>query len=259
MSLPWGQHGSSKHSVDPPIDVLAIGAHPDDVEIQAGGTLLRLASLGYRTAIVDMTRGEASTRGTPDERAAEAGRASALLQVCVRQNLDLGDGRLADTLQARTALVHALRRLRPRIILTHYWEEPHPDHVATAQIVRAAAYLAGLAAWAPVDGLERHRPHAILHFGLPRWVNPSFIVDISEWADRKVQAIRCHASQLHDTGRVETETQVSAAGFLGYLDARNRSQGAWIQATHAEAFFVREPLVVDDPVNLFPRPMGLFQ
>ena len=241
------------------IDVLAIGAHPDDAEIHAGGTLLRMAALGYQTGILDMTRGESSTRGTPEERALEAAQAARVLGLLHRETLDLGDGRLVDTLDARTALVAAFRRLRPRIILTHHWEEPHPDHVATAQIVRAAAYLAGLAAWSPTEGVERYRPHAILHFGLPRWVPPSLVVDVSDWAERKEQAIRCHASQLHAPGGGGLQTSVSAVSFLNHVDARHRSYGALIQETHAEAFFVREALVVNDPVQLFPRPMGLFQ
>ncbi len=243
----------------PPIDALAIGAHPDDAEIHAGGTLLRLAALGYRTGVLDLTRGESASRGTADERAAEATRAAAVLGLSHRETLDLGDGRLEDSRENRVAVVAVLRRLRPRLVFTHHGDEPHPDHGAAARLVRAAAYLAGLARWAPEAGPGRHRPHAVLHFGVPRWVPPSLVVDISPWADRKRAAIGCHGSQLHDPERDEPETAVSRTTFLADLDARDRATGALIGAELAEGFFVREPLVADDPFALFPRPMGLFQ
>ena len=246
-------------SNSPLVDVLAIGAHPDDAELHAGGTLLRLVSLGYRTGIVDLTRGETASRGTVEERAAEASRAAAVLGLTLRQTLDLGDGRLDDTPAIRVAVVAVLRRLRPRLVLTHHEEEPHPDHGATARIVRAAAYLAGLARWEPDAGPGRHRPHAVLHFGLPRWVPPSFVVDIAPWAERKQQAIACHASQLYDPGRAGPATAVSAPSFLDDLAVRGHATGTLIGSRQAEAFLVREPLVVDDPVALFPRPLGLFQ
>ena len=241
------------------IDVLAIAAHPDDAEIQSGGTLLKMASLGYTTGILDLTRGESSTRGSADERATEAQEAARVLGLSFRKSLDLGDGRLEDSEANRHALVTCLRTLRPKIVLTHYWEEPHPDHGVAACLVRAAAYLAGVGGWASGHGGDRHRPHALLHFGLPRWIPPSFVIDISPWADQKAQAIRCHKSQVHDSASLEPETRVSDSTFLGHVESRQRSLGALIQTAHAEAFLVKEALVIDDPVRMFPRPMSLFQ
>jgi bacillithiol biosynthesis deacetylase BshB1 len=236
------------------IDVLGIGAHPDDVELFAGGTLLRLASLGHATGIVDLTRGEASTRGTVDERAAEAAEAARVLGLAHRETLDLGDARLDDSERVRAAIVAVLRRLRPQLVLTHHPDQPHPDHGAAARAVRAAAYLAGVASFAPSDGVAAYRPSSIAHFGLPATVVPSFVVDVTEFAERRLQAIRCHRSQLHDPGRTLPDTAVSAEGFLARLDARHRHYGALIGAELGEAFLVRETLAVDDPVRLLSRP-----
>jgi len=150
------------------VDVLAIGAHPDDVELHAAGTLLRLAALGYSTGIVDLTRGELATRGTPEERAAESAAAALELGLSHRSQLDLGDGHLADTLASRTAVAAVLRQLRPRLVLTHHRDQPHPDHTAAADIVGAAVYLAGLVRWHPSADASPHRPTTLLSFGLAR-------------------------------------------------------------------------------------------
>jgi bacillithiol biosynthesis deacetylase BshB1 len=241
------------------IDALAIGAHPDDAEMGAGGTLLRLASLGYTTGILDMTRGEMGTRGTAEVRAEEAREAARALGLAFRDTLDLGDGRVRDTEETRATLVRAFRRLRPKVVFTHYWEEPHPDHVATAHLVRHAQYLAGLAKYDAESGLERHRPSSVAHFNTPRWVPPTFIVDISEWADRKEAALRCHRSQIHDPTRAdEPETALTGSDFVERLGSRGHYFGTLIRARYGEAFLVREALNVEDPVRLLGRPMDLF-
>ncbi|MCC6745160.1 MAG: bacillithiol biosynthesis deacetylase BshB1 [Acidobacteria bacterium] len=241
-----------------PIDILAIGAHPDDAEIGAGGTLLRCGALGYRTAILDMTRGELGTRGTAEERAAESADAAAVLGLAWRGTLDLGDGHIRDTTDSRRALVRAYRELRPRIVLTHSWEEAHPDHIATAQLARDCVYLAGLAKYEPEDGLERFRPSCVAHFNLPRWTPPSFIVDVSEWYELKERAIACHRSQLHDPERNEPQTALSSSDFAGRLRHRSHHYGTLIGAEHGEPFLVREAIAADDPVRILDRPMNLF-
>lgn len=239
------------------VDVLAIGAHPDDVELHAGGTLLRLAALGYSTGIVDLTRGECATRGTPEERAAEAAAAALELGLSHRSQLDLGDGHLADTLVCRTAVATILRQLRPRLVLTHHRDQPHPDHAAAADIVGAAVYLAGLANWHPSADAAPHRPAALLSFGLPRSVTPSFIVDVSDWAARKAAAIRCHRSQFGDPLPGEAGSGVSCPSFLERVEARQRHYGSLVQVRHGEAFHVRGIPMVDDPVKSFSQPMDI--
>src|SRR5215468_11903919 len=123
------------------LDVLAIAAHPDDVELCVGGTLLKLAKMGYKTGVIDMTRGESGTRGTPEIRASEAERAAQLLGLSVRENLDLGDAHVWANEESRVKLVRALRRLRPRVVFTQFWEDPHPDHAHTSQLVREACHI----------------------------------------------------------------------------------------------------------------------
>lgn len=240
------------------VDVLAIGAHPDDVELAMGGTLLKLAALGYRTGILDMTRGEAGTRGTPELRAQEAAQAARLLRVAVRETLGLPDSRVLATEEARRACVRLLRRLRPKVVFTHYWEDPHPDHAHTSRIVREAAFLVGLAKYDPEGAEARYRPCALAYFLFPRTIPPSFIVDITEFAEQKRQAICAHRSQLYDPSRPEPETRISSEGFLRRVEARQRYYGALIDAEHGEAFLVREALNVEDPVALLTRPMNLY-
>lgn len=235
------------------VDVLAIGAHPDDVELHAGGTLLKLASLGYSTAIVDLTVGEAGTHGSVVKRAEEAGAAAVVLGVAHRESLDLGDSRLTESDTTRAAVVTLLRRFRPRLVLTHYVDQPHPDHVATAEIVKSAAYLAGLSRFWPDDNLPPHRPSAILHFGLPRTTPPSFVVDVGPWEEEWERAVRCYESQWHVPGRNERESAVSQPDFLPRVIAQRRGAGAAIGSVAGESFWVRGCLSIDDPVALFTR------
>lgn len=240
------------------LDVLAIAAHPDDVELSAGGTLIKLAQQGYKTGVLDLTRGEAGTRGTPEIRAFEAARAGQLLGLSMRENLDLGDAHLWVNEESRVKVVRVLRRWRPRLVLTQYWDDPHPDHAHTSQLVREAAHLSGLAKYDPKAKLERWRPNCVAHFLFPRAVAPTFIVDISASFTRKWEAIRAHTSQFFNAKSKEPQSRVSSDQFLREMDARDRYFGALIGTAYGEAFFVREALNVDDPVALLTRKMNLY-
>lgn len=241
-----------------PLDVLAIAAHPDDVELSVGGTLLKLAALGYRTGALDLTRGEAGTRGTPEQRATEAARAAEILGLAVRENLDLGDAHIWVNEESRVKLVRVLRRLRPRLIFAQHWADPHPDHAHGAELVREACHIAGLAKYDAAGAQERWRPACVAHYLFPRTVVPTFIVDISAEADRKWTAIRAHASQFFNPVSNEPQSRVSTAGFMREVEARDRYFGALIGVEHGEAFFVREALNVDDPVALLTRSMNMY-
>jgi bacillithiol biosynthesis deacetylase BshB1 len=236
------------------VDVLAIGAHPDDVELHAGGTLLRMAALGYTTGILDLTRGEAGTRGNAEQRAEESRAAAAVLGLAYRETLDLGDARLVDSEANRATLVPILRKARPRLVLTHHADQPHPDHAAAAAMVTAAVYLAGLRKVCADLDLPPHRPGAILHFGLPRRTAPSFVVDVSSSEEEWERAVRCHASQWHDPESTGTPAGVSPPDFLSRVVARRRGDGASIGSRAGEAFWVRNCLAVEDLVALFARP-----
>jgi len=160
------------------LDALAVGAHPDDVELACGGTLLKLVALGYRVGVLDMTRGEMGTRGTAEIRAREAQAASREMKLTLRDNLELPDGHIWLTEESRVKMARKIRLYRPRVIFTHYWEDPHPDHVHTCQIVREAAHVAGLAKYDADAGQERFRPHTVAHLMFPGNVAPNCVIDI---------------------------------------------------------------------------------
>ena len=240
------------------LDAMAVGAHPDDVELACGGTVLKLVSLGYRVGVLDMTRGELGTRGSAEIRAREADAASRELNLVVRDNLELPDGHIWLTEESRVKMVRKIRLYRPRVIFTHYWEDPHPDHVHTCQIVRQAAHVAGLAKYDSETGQERFRPQTIAHFMFPRTAAPTFVVDITDFAAQKHRAVSCYRSQLYDPGSKELETSLSSEAFLRRVEARQRFYGSLITVEHAEAFIVREALNVHDPIELLSRKMNMY-
>jgi bacillithiol biosynthesis deacetylase BshB1 len=235
-----------------PVDVLAFGPHPDDVELAMGGTLLKLQAAGYRTGIVDLTSGEMGTRGTAELRAREAEEAASLLGATVRRNLDLGDGKLEPSATAKRKVAEVIRELKPRIVFTNYPENNHPDHTAAGPLVAEATYLAGLRKL-EASG-EPHRPNRVLYYLVPHKVPPSFIVDVSPFHERKMAAVRAYASQLFAPGSADPQTFVSQPGFLTRVEALDRYYGALIDADFGEAFYLREAMRVDDPVTFFDSP-----
>jgi bacillithiol biosynthesis deacetylase BshB1 len=234
------------------VDVLAFGPHPDDVELTMGGTLLKLAAAGYRTGIVDLTRGEMGTRGTPADRSHEAEEASRILGVTVRRNLDLGDGRLAASETAKLAVAEVIRELAPKLVFTNYPENNHPDHAASGPLVAEASYLAGLSKLKAPG--KPHRPNRVLYYLVPHQIPPSFVVDVTAFQENKMAAIRAHASQLFNPARSGPDTYVSQPSFLSRIEGMSRYYGALIDADFGEAFYVREALRVDDPVKFFHSP-----
>jgi len=240
------------------LDVLALFSHPDDAELTMAGTLLKLKSLGYRTGVADLTRGEMGTRGTPEIRAKEALDAAGILGLDARMNLGLPDGHLAVNEETRRAVVRALRRHRPRVVFTSHWDDPHPDHAATARIVREAARLATMRRFDEEGGLAAIKMPAIAHAVYSRLVLPSFIIDVSEFAEKKVEAIRAYASQFYRSESNEPRTRISEQGFLREIADRARYYGSLIGVTDGEPFYVREALNLDDPVSLLTRPMNIY-
>jgi bacillithiol biosynthesis deacetylase BshB1 len=240
------------------IDILAIFAHPDDMELTVGGTLLKMKSLGYTTGALDVTQGEMGTRGTVEGRADEAREAARILNLDVRENLELPDGHVWVTEETRTKLVRALRRLKPKVILTQQFDDPHPDHDHIAQLVREAARLASMQKYDGDFGQERINVPMVAHSVFSYRVVPSFVVDISGFLEQKMEAIRAHVSQFHDPNSQDPETRLSEKGFLDVLENRSRFFGSLIGVDAGEPFFVREMLNVDDPVKLLTRSMNLY-
>jgi bacillithiol biosynthesis deacetylase BshB1 len=229
------------------VDVLAIGAHPDDVDMICGGTLAKLAARGRAVAILDLTRGEMATRGTPDTRREEARRAATILGAQERVALDLGDGRLENSAANRRQVIEVIRRLRPKIILTHYWDDLHPDHAAAGHLVRSVMYPVGFAKY-PAEG-EPYRPNEVLFFMAHSPFDPSFIVDIDGFHERKLEAVRCFASQFFRPGSDEPPTGISQPDFLTRLEARARYFGGLIGRTFGEPFLVTRAVPMVDPVE----------
>jgi bacillithiol biosynthesis deacetylase BshB1 len=223
------------------------------VELMAGGTLLKMAQRGYKTGIVDLTRGERGTRGTPEIRSREAQAAAKFLRLKIRENLALPDAHLMLSEGGRLKIIEALRRYRPAVVMTHYGDDPHPDHRITSQLVTDACHLSGLA---KVDtGQPRFRPDKIVYFMLPRTklVTPTFIVDITRQFEGRMRAVRAYKSQLYDAQSTEPETRLTTADFLERVEVDLRQYGNLIQVKYGEGFFSEEPLSVGDPVAFFGR------
>ncbi|MBU0755264.1 MAG: bacillithiol biosynthesis deacetylase BshB1 [Planctomycetes bacterium] len=236
------------------IDLLAVGAHPDDVDMIAGGTVSKLVHRGKSVVIVDLTRGEMGTRGSPDLRAEEANKAAEVLGVKKRIILDMGDGRLENNEKNRRQLIEIIREYRPRIVMGHYWEDLHPDHVAAGWLMRSVMYPSGFANF-PADGVP-FRPNEFLFFMAHFSFTPSFIVDITDFHDRKIEAVRSFGSQLYAEGSNAPATGISQPDFLKKLEARARYFGSQIDRTFGEPFYVLRTVPMVDPVDHyapFPR------
>jgi bacillithiol biosynthesis deacetylase BshB1 len=233
------------------IDLLAFGAHPDDAELGAAGTLIRAAQSGSRTGIVTLTRGEMGSRGSVAERAAEFDAAAAAMGLAHHAMLDLPDGRLASDEHAREAVVRVLRDLRPSVVLAPYWDDRHPDHAAASRIVQDAVFLAGLAR---LDtGQQPHRPAEIVYYMAAWEFEPSFVVDISDHFEAKRAALRCYASQLANTDRRSNEpgTLISSEHYAELLAARAAHYGRLIGRAFGEPFRIRGLVEVPDLVAAF--------
>jgi N-acetylglucosamine malate deacetylase 1 len=237
------------HEPHEALDLLAIFAHRDDAELNCGGTLAKAARSGHRVGILDLTQGEMGTRGSAAIRAAEAARAAQVLGVQVRENLGLPDAGITNDQPTREALVHAVRRLRPRIVIAPALEGRHPDHRVTAQLVRDACFLAGIEKFAA--GVPKHRPAKVLHCLTYRqdFVRPTFVVDISQDFERKLAAVRCYASQFE--GAIQAGEVYPNGEPLEDVVRHNAAYyGTLIRCPYGEPYFTTESMVVDDVVAL---------
>jgi len=240
------------------LDVLAVFSHPDDAELSVSGTLLKLKSLGYRTGVCDVTRGEMGTRGTPEIRAQEAQDAARVLKLDVRLNLEQPDGHVWPSETARTALVRVIRKYKPKVLITTHEDDPHPDHASTSIIVRQAARLATMVRYDYEEGLAAVPMPAIMHSLFSRRIVPSFIVDVTEFVEEKMSSIRAYGSQFYSADSAEPATRISDRGFLEEIESRMQYFGSLIGVAAGEPFYVREALNVDDPLALLTRPMNIY-
>jgi bacillithiol biosynthesis deacetylase BshB1 len=234
-----------------PLDVLAIGAHPDDVELSCGGTMAKLRQQGYTTGIVDLTRGECSTQGTAALRAEEAAEAGRILGLQVREALSLPDSGIVPDLEQRLPVIGVIRRLRPRLVLAPAPVDRHPDHGRASTLTKEACYYAGLRNY-PAAG-EPWRPDRVIYYMQFEPFDPDFIVDVTEVHDIKMQAIRAYASQFVPEDSSSPKTLISEPSFLVNLEARARFLGQQIGTTFGEGFRVRQGVPIHDLIAAFMR------
>ncbi len=229
------------------LDILAIAAHRDDVEQTCGGTLLRSAAMGLHTASLDLTQGEAGTRGSAAERAAEADAAAKILQVHWRQALDLPDGGIENTAENRQKIARVVRQLRPRVVILPYWQGRHPDHYKTATLGYEACFLAGLAKFE--TDTQPHRPFKILYASLYADVRPSFVVEITDWMEPRLQALLAYRSQYgHQSagqGLFVPEEEIRERTF-----ALARTYGLLGGVRYAEPFVQKEVGLIEDLMRI---------
>ena len=233
----------------PAIDILAIAAHRDDVELTCGGTLIKAAARGQKTAIIDLTAGEMGTRGSAELRGEEADNARQLLGCMSRENLGLPDAGIENTPATRERLARAIRKFRPRVVIAPALEGRHPDHRIAAQLIRDACFVSGLAKVAP--DVPKHRPLKILHSLSYRqdFVKPTFVVDITSEFERKMEAIKCYASQFD--GAIQAgEVYPNGESLYDVITHNAAYYGTLIRTRYGEPFFTTEMMRVDDVAAL---------
>jgi len=236
------------------LDILVLSAHPDDAELGCGGTIARHISLGYKVGIVDFTRGELGTRGTPESRSSEAAEAARILGVSVRENLGLKDGFFQNDPTHQLRVIRAIRKFRPEIVITNAITDRHVDHGKGAALTVDSCFLSGLIKIETTDdegnSQEVWRPKAIYHFIQSQLLMPDIIVDISGFWDAKINAIKAFKTQFFDPQSKEPETYISSPAFLKMVESRAVEFGHAIGATHGEGFTVQRMPGVDDLFNL---------
>jgi bacillithiol biosynthesis deacetylase BshB1 len=231
------------------VDLLAVSAHPDDVEMTCGGTLARFFRSGRSFGIVDLTAGEMGTRGTAEIRRREAETAGEILGARFRETLDFGDGGLRTGRTEELALIDVIRRHRPRIVLCPYPEDRHPDHARAGRLVTDASYYSGLRKLE--SSAPAHRPQQVVYFSTMYEHPATFVVDVTATHAVKMEAVRAFASQFHNPESSEPATMLSAASFLASIEARGRSSGFLIGTEFGEGFISRRPPRIDDIVAAF--------
>lgn len=236
------------------LDILAFAAHPDDAELSCGGTLAKHVASGKKTGIVDLTRGELGTRGTPELRAKEAEKAARILGVSVRDNLALPDGFFEESEDSVKRIIEIVRHFQPEIVLANAVYDRHPDHGRGGELVSRACFLAGLEKIKTLDAdgkpQEAWRPKAVYRYIQDRFMKPDFVIDVSDVWDIKMKAIQAFSSQFHNPDSQEPITYISTPEFLYFLEARAREMGHPAGFEYAEGFVCERTPGVDSLFDL---------
>ena len=234
--------------MDKQLDILAFGAHPDDVELGCGGTIAKEVSLGSRVGVIDLTRGELGTRGNAEIRDNEAAMAAQILGVQMRRNMGFRDGFFQNDEMHQMELVKIIREYRPRIVLANAISDRHPDHKKGSELVSTACFLAGLS---KIDtGQDAWRPEVVYHYIQFEEIKSDFVVDISDFIDKKTDAVKAFRSQFYDANSSEPETIISSQGFLDSVHYRAANLGRLSRVAYAEGFTTEKLVAVDRLVVL---------
>lgn len=231
------------------LDILVFAAHPDDAELSCSGTIISHVNKGKKVGIVDLTRGELGTRGTPQVREKEAAAASGVMGLAVRENLGFRDGFFVNDEAHQLEVVKMIRKYRPSVVLANAIEDRHPDHGRASRLVSEAVFISGLKMVKTVSstsGQESWRPSAVYHYIQSVFITPDFVVDVSDAWDKKMEAIRCFGSQFFDPNSKEPETYISSPEFLKMIESRGKELGHAIGVKHGEGFTKERHLGVSD-------------
>lgn len=235
------------------LDILAIGVHPDDVELGCSGTLMKHIDMGYKVGILDLTKGELGTRGDDKTRLKEAAAAAKIMGIDVRENLGFADGFFTNDKQHQLEVIKILRKYQPSLVITNANYDRHPDHGRSAQLTRDAVFLSGLIkVETKLGGAKQkpYRPKAVYNYIQALHAEPQLVVDISEYYDRKLQAVLAYKTQFFDPKSKEKNTFISSPEFLEFVKARAMHFGVPVGAKYAEAFTVNRTPGVNDLVEL---------
>jgi bacillithiol biosynthesis deacetylase BshB1 len=235
------------------LDVLAFAAHPDDVEISCSGTVAKLVAQGKKVGIIDLTQGELGTRGTPEIRLKESEEATKILKLSVRENLGLADGFFEINLQNKLSVVSMLRKYQPEIVLLNSVTDRHPDHGRASQLCSEACFLSGLRKIETLqDGILQKpwRPKNVYHYIQDRHIHPDFIVDISDFYEIKMNALKAFKSQFYDPNSPEPPSPISGKEFFDFIEGRARTFGRIAGVEFAEGFTVERAPMVNDIFDL---------
>lgn len=235
------------------LDILAIGAHPDDVELSCSGTLIKHASLGHKTGVLDLTRGELGTRGSAEIRDQEAAAAAKILGLSVRENIALADGFFENNKESQLKIIEIIRKYKPEIVLLNAVKDRHPDHGKGSDLASVACFLSGLPKIETTfDGVNQQawRPKAVYHYIQYQNLDPDFLVDISGFIDKKMESVMAYGSQFFNPNSEDPETPITSLQFLNGIKNRNSDMGKYIGVDYAEGYTVERYIGVKDLFQL---------
>jgi N-acetylglucosamine malate deacetylase 1 len=231
------------------IDVLAFSSHPDDADMACGGLLLKMKDKGYKTGIIDLTEAELSSNGNKETRMKETEEASKILKLDIRENLNLGDCNVKNDPESRLKVIEVIRKYKPKLAITAYHIDRHPDHENSSKLMKDSIFISGLEKFR--TGLEFHRPKIVINYMLNYQFKPGFIVDISSYYEVKMKAFLAYKSQFYRDYDKDIPTFINSKYFFDLITSRDKCYGLKIKAEYGEPYFIDSDLRVDDPIKFF--------